>query len=667
MDTPPAANLRSKTRRALDDLNCATTSPASTPLKTTRNSPYLPTPIETMVLAAFPVILFFGTVFSLLSPDVRSSTYDPAAQAHAQDSAPSYFAQKSNLFNVIFVKRGWFWITAAFFGFILTHPATAQATARVQGTLRWALVTSWWFFVTQWFFGPAIIDRGFRWTGGKCEMIEEKVEMGEGDAKEVFTAVACKASGGRWHGGHDISGHVFLLVLGTGFLLSEVGWVVMRWRGSRREERSVVMTDGATKTATVEAQGSKGEPVSGDALGLGGKFAAAIITLSSWMLLMTAIYFHTWIEKVTGLITALTALYGVYVLPRFVPAIRQAVDRQMFPIKAPVNLPELVKAAFNKARSNGDLTYYATQVTVLKANSTPFQLRFSPALANKPVAQKPKKTDEPRKPFDPFESPEKGPLFIADIPSSSGHNLVLNKFAIVPEHFILATKEFKQQTDPLERDDLAATYSCIEAYRQYGEQHQGHNGELYAFFNSGSHSGASQPHRHIQLLPVARMMDGLPDGVEWDVLAKQLGPQHISELPFLTFAETIHRDMTPDELHGIYLSLFRSAVDAVEAHIGAVNESGNGGARISYNLAMTSDRLAVLPRLAEGTTIFKDGMAVGNLALNGTVLAGTALVKNEAEWDALRSGGNGDGVQLLEVLSKIGVPKDGGGGRIKKL
>lgn len=288
-------------------------------------------------------------------------------------------------------------------------------------------------------------------------------------------------------------------------------------------------------------------------------------------------------------------------------------------------------------------------------------------MANKPAAQKPKKTDEPRKPFDPFESPEKGPLYIAEIPSSSGHNLVLNKFAIVPEHFILATKEFKQQTDLLERDDLAATYSCIEAYRQYGEQHQGNNGELYAFFNSGSHSGASQPHRHIQLLPVARMMDGLPAGAQWDVLAKQLGPQHISGLPFLTFAETIHRDMTSDELHGIYLSLFKSAVDAVESHIGAVNDSGNGSVRISYNLAMTSDRLAVLPRLAEGAAIFKDGTAVGNLALNGTVLAGTALVKNEAEWDALRSGGDGDGVQLLEVLSKIGVPKDGGRGHTKKL
>ncbi|KAF6836684.1 inositol phospholipid synthesis protein Scs3p [Colletotrichum plurivorum] len=663
MDTPPAANLRNKTRRALDDLNDATATAPVPPQKTTRNSPYLPTPLETIVLAAFPVILFFGTVFSLLSPDVRSSRYDPSTQAHFQDTAPSYFARKSNLFNVIFVKRGWFWITASFFAFVLTHPATVHTTKRVQAAVRWALVTTWWFFVTQWFFGPAIIDRGFRWTGGKCELVEEKVEVGEGDAKEVFTAVACKAAGGSWRGGHDISGHVFLLVLGCGFLLSEVGWVVLRWKGLSREERSVVMTDGATKTATVEAQGGQGEPVPGDALGFGGKFAATVIGLSAWMLLMTAIYFHTWFEKVTGLATALSALYGVYILPRFVPAIRQVIGLPgmiaMSPIKAPANLPELVRTAFNRARTNGDLTYYATQVTVLHANSIPFQLRFSPALANKPTASRPK-TEGPPKPFNPFENPENGPLFIADIPES-GHNLVLNKFAVVPEHFILCTKEYKLQTHLLEPADLAATYACIEAYRQYGLNSGEENGELYAFFNSGSHSGASQPHRHIQLLPVARMKDGLEEGSEWDVLAKQLGRQSATGVPFATFGEHIHRDMTPDELHSIHVALFRSAVDAVEAHVGKVEDAGTGEAPICYNLAMTSNTLVVMPRLAEGAAVFNDGTPVGSLSLNGTVLAGTALVKNESEWNALRL--NSDSTQLLDVLTKIGVPRTTGHGK----
>ncbi|KAK2002400.1 ATP adenylyltransferase [Colletotrichum falcatum] len=324
-------------------------------------------------------------------------------------------------------------------------------------------------------------------------------------------------------------------------------------------------------------------------------------------------------------------------------------------IKAPANLPELVRAAFTKARSNGDLTYYATQVTVLHANSIPFQLRFSPALANKPAAPRPK-ADDPRKHFDPFESPEKGPLFIVDLPDSD-HNLVLNKFAVVPEHFILATKEFKKQTHLLEPRDLAATYACIEAYRQYGHGREGGDGELYAFFNSGPHSGASQPHRHIQLLPVARMRDGLPEDSRWDVLAKQLGSSDAAGVPFSTFADKIHREMTPEDLHAIYLSLFNSAVEAVMAHIGTVDNLRDGDAPISYNLAMTTDRLVVLPRLAEGSTIFQDGAPVGNLCLNGTVLAGTALVKNEAEWNALEA--KNDGVQLSQVLSKIGLPLDG--------
>lgn len=46
----------------------------------------------------------------------------------------------------------------------------------------------------------------------------------------------------------------------------------------------------------------------------------------------------------------------------------------MSPVKAPPNLPELVQAAFKRARANGDLTYYATQVAVLNANSIPVSL-----------------------------------------------------------------------------------------------------------------------------------------------------------------------------------------------------------------------------------------------------------------------------------------------------
>jgi hypothetical protein len=277
-----------------------TTSSSFTTTPSRRNPPQLPTPLESLILLVYPVLLAFGTVFSVLSPETRAAPYDATGQSHVQHEAPSYFARKNNVFNTFFVKRGWGWITLAFVVFLLEHPTLASPSRKARAGLRWALVTGWWFLITQWCFGPAIIDRGFRYTGGKCEVAETAVFDGVGDASDVFTAVACKASGGKWSGGHDISGHVFLLVLGSSFLLQEVGWVAVRsgWFG-RRDERSIIMGDGAVKGAGVEAEQSASEPAAKQALGWGGKFATVVVGLSWWMLLMTAIYFHTWFEKVS--------------------------------------------------------------------------------------------------------------------------------------------------------------------------------------------------------------------------------------------------------------------------------------------------------------------------------------------------------------------------------
>ncbi|KAK7428595.1 bifunctional AP-4-A phosphorylase/ADP sulfurylase [Neonectria magnoliae] len=332
-------------------------------------------------------------------------------------------------------------------------------------------------------------------------------------------------------------------------------------------------------------------------------------------------------------------------------------------LKAPSALPELVKSAFAKACSDGHVHYYPSQATILYANDIPFQVRFSPALANKP---KPAIKDHanPRKFFDPFADP---PAALRVTTLSSLHYLVLNKFAVVPEHFILATTEFKPQTHVLEEADLEATLACIQAYeaaKGADERPGRHDGDtandsgLFAFFNCGDHSGASQPHRHIQLLPIAGMKDGLAaDGV-WSVLADTLTSR---SAPFATFAAKISLDMPAQDLHAVYLRLYRQACRAVAAHaretpideVTVEDEAEAAGeARISYNMALTKDTLVVCPRLAEGAVILgEDGAVLGTLSLNGTLLAGTALVKNEVEWEALKKDPEG----LLQVLKRIGV------------
>lgn len=54
----------------------------------------------------------------------------------------------------------------------------------------------------------------------------------------------------------------------------------------------------------------------------------------------------------------------------------------------------------------------------------------------------------------------------------------------------------------------------------------------------------------------------------------------------------------------------------------------------------------------------KEGRVLGPVAVNGTVLGGTVMVRTGEEWDALRGGGGGGGGRLLEeVLEAVGIPR----------
>ena len=147
-------------------------------------------------------------------------------------------------------------------------------------------------------------------------------------AEKVLTHAACRVIGGQWKGGHDISGHVFLLILGSALLWMEVLPVVLGARGLR-EERRVLMADGRTVTAAVEKMEVEGAAVVEKEdkvfIGLGTKFVVGVVALSWWMLLMTAAFFHTWFEKFTGLVVALAGLWIVYFIPRGVPMVRAVV------------------------------------------------------------------------------------------------------------------------------------------------------------------------------------------------------------------------------------------------------------------------------------------------------------------------------------------------------
>ena len=365
-----------------DDSSAATpskgTTKASTPPPPT-HSPFLPTRTEALLLFIFPLTLLLGSLFSHLSPTLRPpwtyAIYSPEEQSYQPSSAaPSYFAMKKNVFNVYFVKIGWFWCTLALAFFTLfvsqgslatdTSPTTNATTLRTeaddrvrrrwQTLFRYLTATSLWVLVTQWFFGPALIDRSFKLTGGICQLANE--ELAKADTKRqanVAMAVshaACKMAGGRWRGGHDISGHVFLLVLGSGMLWMEmlpylfkeikglgIGRVVRRHDGQdtrvanelgifttvSRDIRETVH-DAFDSARDLDPRNWANRPGREEITlkAYATTMGLFVAVLSWWMLLMTSAFFHTWLEKSTGFLLAFAGLWTVYYLPRGLAQVR---------------------------------------------------------------------------------------------------------------------------------------------------------------------------------------------------------------------------------------------------------------------------------------------------------------------------------------------------------
>ncbi|KXG45256.1 Fat storage-inducing transmembrane protein [Penicillium griseofulvum] len=315
-----------------------------------------PPALLSAVLLIYPATLLLGSLFSTISPTARhsrdlfvssphpASPLAPslAADMHLSEGPVNYFARKNNVFNIYFVKIGWLWTTAAFVSLLITQPvfssslreSSSQQEARfrrtLQAILRYALTTTVWYLATQWFFGPAIIDRGFVATGGKCERaLEEagKMTAGQGSSanlETLFTAATCKSAGGAWSGGHDISGHVLMLVLATGFLAFEAVGAsapacLSRFSstGDAGRERK---TSDADSTPVIDST-----ETGGFARTWSLRLVWGVVGLGWWMLFMTAIWFHTWLEKWSGLSIALSSVYAIYILPRRIPALRDVI------------------------------------------------------------------------------------------------------------------------------------------------------------------------------------------------------------------------------------------------------------------------------------------------------------------------------------------------------
>ncbi|CAG8434181.1 8469_t:CDS:1 [Funneliformis mosseae] len=194
----------------------------------------------------------------------------------------SYWSNRSNLINKYFVKIGWFWTTIVFIIYaILIH--TNKLEQFVKAIIRLLLASLYWYLFTQWLFGPSLLDRVFVFTGGECSKVS-KVVPGE-----IFEAHVCRKGGGDWNNGHDVSGHCFMLIHASLFILEDAN--ILFYRSNNWKNKFLF------------------------------KLFGGLLFLWWWMLLMTAVYFHTFFEKFTGTLSGLfywALIYG-FIFPKYMP------------------------------------------------------------------------------------------------------------------------------------------------------------------------------------------------------------------------------------------------------------------------------------------------------------------------------------------------------------
>ncbi|KAJ7647046.1 ATP adenylyltransferase-domain-containing protein [Roridomyces roridus] len=313
---------------------------------------------------------------------------------------------------------------------------------------------------------------------------------------------------------------------------------------------------------------------------------------------------------------------------------------------SPSEVLSKVAPAFEKAQASGDLLFFPS--TIVKhtdeSSGVEYEIRLCEALQHKPHLPTPHFTaqDSQKKLQDPFLPPYNPNLYIGELQQEQEEYVVLlNKYSVVPQHFLLVTKEFRSQASPLMPPDLVQTYMLLAAARK---AHQ----NLFSFFNCGDLSGASQAHKHVQFIPLEDE-DGPP--IEYLARSVKLETQDTPfSLTALSYANHVFRfpdrfySYTPEKMEPILAQAFLSLIDLVVSTIRHDPEYPAG--KPSYNVVLTLEHMHLIPRRKENHVLAETG---DQLSVNALAFAGMMLVKSERELEAVKTEGES------KILRAVGL------------
>lgn len=217
-------------------------------------------------------------------------------------------------------------------------------------------------------------------------------------------------------------------------------------------------------------------------------------------------------------------------------------------------------------------------------------------------------------PFLPYDQD----LFVADI--SDTHVCLLNKFNVLDHHILIVTRSFQEQESFLTLSDIEAVLLCLAEF------------EGLAFYNAGEAAGASQRHKHMQMvpLPLTAEVSHLP--IE-PLLNTARFEGKMGWIPGLPFSHVLVR-MDPEwiasplkwaqELLKQYLHMLRIVGLSGGETLGETTSPG------PYNFLVTRQWVLLVPRSTE---------CFEGISVNALGFAGGFLVKDESHLDRLKTCG----------------------------
>jgi ATP adenylyltransferase len=295
----------------------------------------------------------------------------------------------------------------------------------------------------------------------------------------------------------------------------------------------------------------------------------------------------------------------------------------------PGTLWKLLVQTTTRALATGALVSLPTDCTRIDDEGIHFLVRVLTSLSKKDEARKQQKTESPVEINpDPFLPPEQD-LFVADI--SDTHAAVLNKYNVVDRHLLLITKHFENQNMLLTRKDFEALWLCLAEYDGLG------------FYNAGQEAGASQQHKHLQLVPLPLAPAGA--AIPIVPLLPQTPTRQISIVPRFSFLHSFAR-LDRDLIHSPIEAAIQSSelYSAMLAKGGMAAPSPDGLTRQSlpYSLLITRDWMLLVPRSKE---FFE------NISLNSLAYAGSFFVRNKQQLETLKNQGP------MKALIHASVPR----------